>query len=187
MVFTLLTMLLSTQTPSNALAFEKEKIRIIVLGDECILRGDYHFKNNSSSPCDRTLYYPFVLRDDLPFPHMISVTDLYDGATIPFSTSEKGITFRISLPPFATKAVLVEYHQKCKSNRFDYVLTTTSHWQKPLKSAEFLVSLPSHLALDSISIPFDTLRVTSDAREYLVRRTDFIPSEDLSITWRIRK
>lgn len=178
---------LSMQAPSGALSFEKEKIQIVIAPGECTLKGNYYFKNNSSSPCGRTLYYPFVLNDDLPFPDSVNVTDLDDGLAIPFHTSAKGITFDVSLLPFSTKTVAVEYHQRCSKKRFEYILTTTSRWQKPLKSAEFLISLPTELILDSISIPCDTISATSDGQQCLIRRAPFIPTEDLSITWRERE
>lgn len=176
---------IASQFFDHALNFEKEKIAINVSSGECMLTGDYYFKNNSPQPCTRTIFYPLINTVDLPFPSSISVTDVYENKALKYTISKNGVAFALKLSSYDTKVIRIEYHQKTMSNRFEYILTTTHFWKKPLRRAEFSISMPKHLVLSSISMSYESTQTNSNERRYYIRRENFMPEKNLFFEWRI--
>jgi hypothetical protein len=81
------------------------------------------------------------------------------------------------------KVVRVDYVQEILRPRAVYIVTTTREWRRPIELAEFEFRIPS--ALDSVHLSFepDTRTVVGDTVVYYMRRTDFMPDEDLVVTW----
>ncbi len=169
---------------TNSLQFEKEKIRIKISEDEYRLVGDYYFNNSGAKVIRQKIFYPIIINQDLPFPHFFKVTNVLKNQTVPFTKVKNGIYFWIELTAFSKAVYRVEYRQKALSKKLEYILTTTSKWGKPLKSAEFLITMPLNCELENISIPYDSETKNLQTKSYLIHKKNFTPQKNLIIEWK---
>jgi len=166
------------------LQFEKEKIRIKISEDEYRLVGDYYFNNPGARACRQKIFYPIIKNQNLPFPHFFKVTNVLKNQAVPFTQVKNGIFFWIDLPAFSKAVYRVEYQQKALNKKLEYILTTTSTWGEPLKSAEFLITIPLNCKLENISIPYESETKNSKTKSYLIHKKNFNPQKNLIIEWR---
>jgi len=168
---------------SQSLQFEGEIIRVDISTESCVLIGEYLFRNASKSPIQRTLYYPFVISDTLPPPDSIVVWCSQSGEISDYHRQEKAISFPVTIPADTVTKYTIVYRQTPTKNYFEYILTTTAHWGKPLKSADFIFMLAHPIKLQSISYAPDSTVITESATGYYIHRTNFSPKNNLSISW----
>ena len=188
-IFPLVAIFLSTNYPTIhagavGLQFEKEKIRIKISEDEYRLVGDYYFNNSDAKVIRQKIFYPIIKNLHLPFPHFFKVTNVLKNQTVSFTKAKNGISFWIEIPPFSKAVYRVEYQQKALNKKLEYILTTTSKWGKPLKSAEFLIVISLNCELEHISIPFDSESEDSKTKSYFIHKKNFNPQKNLIIEWR---
>lgn len=189
---------------AQPLQFARERIEVEVLGEECTLTGTYYFcktgppirqpliveePDSASSPFNITLYYPFVVTPELPFPDSIQVTDLRSGRPVQFIESDHGVYFPVSIPPRDTAIYRVRYRQKTPSAKMEYILTSTQKWNRPLQSADFIIRIPQQYQLISLSPAFDRAAPGSTGEKngpgmiYFIHRENFMPQSNLTIQW----
>ncbi len=192
---------------AQPLQFARERIEVEVLGEECILTGTYYFctsgpttkqplsakePDSANSPFNIILYYPFVVTPELPFPDSIQVTDLRSGQVVQFIESDRGIYFPVSVPPQDTAIYRVRYRQKTPSAKMEYILTSTQKWNRPLKSADFIIRIPQEYQLASLSPSFDSFAPGATGEKnarwktYFIHRENFMPQSNLTIQWERR-
>lgn len=176
----------SVALPNNP-TFEKEEIQINILGEDCIVIGHYYFKNHSKEPIpNRVLYYPFPVQPDLPYPDSIAIFDSNNNS-VPFSKTKNGVFFKIHIPPLSTVCYKVKFHQPTPNGRYEYILTTTQMWKKPLSSANFVISIPKYLYLTHLSLDFNKIEETELSKNYFIYRKDFYPTKNLIVEWETKK
>lgn len=172
--------------PQN-LQFYREVITVEVAGAHCWLKGDYYFRNSSAKTITIPLYYPLIDTPALPFPDSITVEKIGNGSAIPFVRRGTGIDFRISIPAQDSAAYRVCYRQPTPANRMEYILRSTRQWRQPLEKGQFRIILPGTLRLTSVSLPMTRLREDGRHTVYGCLRRNFMPDENLIITWERRK
>jgi len=151
------------------------------------VRGLYHFHNFSGRKVERRIFYPFPLDEGSLYPETVSLN--YSGDTkdvigaIPFARLAKGVAFVLEAGSGSDRIVEVNYAQRLSVPRAVYITTTTATWVKPLANAEFIVSLPERLRMSEISYPPDQIIKRDGRTSYIVRYVDFMPSEDLVVSW----
>ena len=163
--------------------FLREIITITVHDDKCSLNGSYYFVNPGSQRTESLLFYPFVIDEDLLYPDSIRIFSPTLKKDLPYSKTDKGIFFKISLDPGDTSLYSVYYSQKTPVRRMEYILTTTRNWQRPLGSAEFLIKIPFNCELTFSSYEFDRVERGKVYTEYYVKNENFMPERDLKIKW----
>ena len=166
-----------------SIRFEKEKIKLCVQNGFCVLTGDYYFTNDSPDTAVSSMYYPVASGADLPFPRSFKVFDLYTGKNVDFRKAGKGIFFKISIPPLQTRTFRVVYEQATASNRFEYVLTSTASWGRPIETSDFLLVLGKGHRLCGSSLPF--VQTAGDGKQsvYSLHRDRFSPTRNLELQW----
>ena len=167
----------------NPLHFEKEKIRIIIKGVECNVKGDYYFRNTTGEQVRAIITYPVAVNDSLPAPHFIRVTDVHGGDEVPTEQLSTSYIFEITVPPYSVRTYRIEYRQRTPFKKFEYILTTTAFWNRPLQSADVLISLPRDFALKFLSFPYDTTEETGGNTIFHLHRDNFLPTKNLVIIW----
>ena len=167
----------------NPLQFEKEKIRINITNDTCIVKGDYYFRNTTREQVHATMPYPVAISDSLPVPYFIRVTDLSGGDEVLTEQLNSSYIFEITVPPYSTRTYRIEYRQHTPYKYFEYILTTTVFWNKPLQSADFLIFLPDDHVLQFLSLPHDAIEETGENTIYYIHRDNFMPTKNLVIIW----
>lgn len=189
---------------AQPLQFARERIEVEVLGEACVLTGTYYFcetgpaarqplsverPDSANFPFNITLYYPFVVTPELPFPDSIQVTDLRSGRPVQFTQSARGVYFPVSVPPQDTAIYRVRYRQKTPSAKMEYILTSTQKWNRPLQSADFIIRIPQQYQLISLSPAFDRAAPGSTGEKnapgmiYFIHRENFMPQSNLTIQW----
>ena len=171
------------QPTSAQIGFVREHITVTVAGGSCALDADYYFKNSARRPSGCTIFYPLINRSDLPYPDSISVADSA-GAPIGFERTTEGIMFFLDLKSEETKKIRVRYRQRTPSQRFEYILTSTKAWGKPLELAEFRIVVPDSLKLISCSPVFDRKETIKNTVYYHIKRSKFMPDSNLIVKWK---
>lgn len=168
---------------AQALRFADEIITVRVSENRAIVTGQYLFQNPSQQPLATRLYYPFPLTKDLLYPDSIAVDNMHSEAPLRFSEGPAGIYFPVRIPPEDSIWYQVVYAQHLTGNSFTYILTTTHAWNRPLRSADYIIKMPKKLHLTSISIPVDSTAHKPKYQEYHIHRDNFMPDTDLIIQW----
>lgn len=172
-------------TYAQSLQFFGEKIEVTIHEKYAEVNGNYHLRNNSLQPIRRTLFYPFTINQNLPYPDSISVT--LNKASIPFQRKNDGIIFSMEIAPDSIEVYEVYYSQKTPANEMEYILTSTQRWQKPLRFAEYIIKLPQQLLLKYLSLNPSEMAVDGEYEIYRVFRNDYMPKTNLIVEWTRRK
>ena len=166
--------------------FYRENINMTVKDSIVKIEGYYFFFNNSAYDTKIALAYPFPINEDLKFPFAISIFDNTQKKEVPYRKQRKSVSFPVSISALDSTIILINYTQKCTDNYFEYILTSTKAWGKPLKLAEFTIGIDSTLKLISHSYDFDSTYSNKDKTYYYFKRKNFFPDEDIYLRWERR-
>lgn len=187
-LLTVLITIVGASPPTSAqIGFVREHITVTIVGNFCSLDADYFFRNSSARPSGCSIFYPLINRKDLPYPDSILVLADSAGTPIGFEKTSEGIMFFLDLKSEETKRIRVRYRQQTPSQKFEYILTSTKAWGKPLELAEFRIVVPDSLTLTSCSPKFDTTETIQHNTYYHIKRHAFMPHSNLIVKWKRRK
>ena len=170
--------------PAQSLQFYGEKIEISILGDNALVTGEYYFRNNTSQSIRRTLYYPFVINQNLPWPDSISVNQVSEKKSLTFRKAKEGILFTLQVPADSTVIYKVTYRQQTPSQMMEYILATTQKWGYPLVFAEYSIILPEKFELLDISLAPDSRQVINHKQIIKINRQNYLPTKNLTLYWK---
>ncbi len=177
--------LVSGLIQSQSLNFKKENIEITIDRDYSYVKGDYYFESTGFNQSEFQIYYPFVVNELLDFPDSISVYNASLSKNIPFKKLANGISFHLSPEPYSLNKIEIYYRQKIRGNYFEYILTTTEQWKKPLEKSEFIINLPCSYTDVEISFKEDSSKTVKDFKQYSITKKNFMPDHNLIIKWRL--
>jgi hypothetical protein len=164
--------------------FIEELIKLRVHGEYCTVEGTYSFKNNAATDAVWTVFYPLLNTKHLPFPDSVHVTSLATKGSVPFLAANNGISITVAILPNSVSEYRVFYRQRTPAQTMEYILTTTKHWNSPLRRAMFVIRIPDSFQLTRISIPYDRVEAGQGEKVYLTRKHNFMPEKNLLIRWR---
>jgi hypothetical protein len=167
--------------------FVREEISIRVHEGYCTLDGWYEFKNTQNDAAFWPIFYPLLNNAAIPLADSIRITDAETEDVLPFESGVNGVSFALTMPPRAPKAIRISYRQRTPKERMEYILTSTKQWGKPLESATFRVVVPDSLRLTHISIPYDSLTKRGHEVEYVIHKKAFMPRSNLIVKWKRRQ
>lgn len=170
--------------PGQSLQFYGEKIEVYIQGEHALVKGEYYFKNNTKQSIRRTLYYPFVINQDLAWPDSISVYQLSEKKMLNFRETKKGILFTLQVTADSTVIYKVTYRQRTPNRKMEYILTTTQKWGHPLVFAEYTLILPIGHELLKISLPPDSRQIINHNQIVKINRQNYLPEQNLSFCWK---
>ena len=165
------------------LSFARERIEISVINNLSWVKGTYHFVNHGPLDVRRSISYPFSFAHHQSKPLSISIRDLNDQILIPFTKLSESVLFSLEIPGNREKIFQVVYCQAVPDSTFEYILTTTQVWHKPLEHAEYVVTLHDGYQLKSISLPYDYKNMRGDSTTYYITRENFMPEKNLTLRW----
>jgi hypothetical protein len=166
--------------------FYRENIIITVEDSIAEVEGAYYLFNNNVDDTKITLAYPFPVNEDLKFPSVVSVFDKTHKNEIHYRKGKKSISFPVSISALDSTIILINYTQKCTNKNFEYILTSTKYWGKPLELAEFTIEINNNLKLISHSYEFDSAYTDKDKKCYYFKEENFLPHENIYLRWRRR-
>lgn len=170
--------------PQN-LSFIKEKIEMTVSDSSFSIIGKYYFLNKSNKEIVTSFYYPFFINDDYQYPDSILILN-EDNLPVTYSKSKKGIIFMIKTHSRDTSEFTAFYRQSTLNKKAEYILTTTQNWNVPLQKAEYIINLPNHLNLKSISFQPDSIKNSTSCKTYFITKENFMPLVNLFVEWERR-
>jgi len=168
---------------AQGLQFSEEVITVQINGNRARLTGQYLFRNPGQQELATRLYFPFPITSQLLYPDSIAVSNMQTQKQVGFSEGPAGIYFPVKIPPVDSVWYQVVYAQHLTDNSFIYILTTTHAWNRPLRSADYIVKIPDSFQLADISIPIDSTAQTPQYQEFYIHREFFMPDTDLVIHW----
>ena len=168
---------------SQQTKFVREKIEINLDSARFHINGDYFFKNTSTTPIKRNLFYPFPIDSCLTYPDPINIFSVQKHENISFLRVKKGIFFSIEIPPQKTVLYKVFYSQSTVNNKAEYILTTTKKWGKALEKADFIIKIPSELELKFLSYDYDEIEKIDEYLIYKIHKENFMPQKNLIVEW----
>lgn len=167
---------------SQSLSFIKERIEMTISDSSFTIAGKYFFLNKNNKQFTTTLFYPFVINENVGFPDSISIKNK-NSIPISYTKSKKGIFFTIKALPKDTSEFSAFYRQRNLIKKAEYILTTTQNWNIPLQKAEYIVNLPYNLKLKSISLQPDSIKNNLSYKTYLITKENFMPLVNLVVEW----
>lgn len=173
------------QPPVSPVRFVRERVVVEVAEDHTRVVGTYVFRNTSDGPRDEPMFCPFPIDRGHLYPSQVEVEEQRGDSLAPlgFASRDMGVAWRLWLDAGEERVVRVEYTQRTLARRAVYIVTTTKLWRRPIERAEFEVRVPA--ALRGVRLSFEPDRVESagDTVLYLMTREQFMPDEDLVVTW----
>jgi hypothetical protein len=166
--------------------FYRENINITVNDSTADVEGYYYLFNNRVDDIKIALVYPFPVNEDLHSPSAIRVFDNTHKNKMPYRKREKNISFQVPISALDSTIILINYTQECTNRYFEYILTSTRLWGKPLELAEFTIRIDSNLKLLSHSYDFDSSYTIKDKTYYYFKKVNFFPNENIYLRWERR-
>ena len=162
--------------------FFKEDLHFELNKNFFTVAGDYYFRNVGDHDIKATLFYP-IPRD--------SLLGAYDSAKVTSSSQptdspitirkENGFFFNVEIGANSTAKYYILYRQKLLGNKAKYIFTTTNTWGKPLECANFRLSFPKNIRIDSLSTIPDSLLEIDEEYTVFWTRENFMPGKDFVI------
>jgi hypothetical protein len=175
----------SEARPQSPVRFYREYVTVEPAPDLTRVSALYYFRNGSDEAIEQAISYPFPVDRFHQYPRIVRVWEVTEKGLRPmgFSPRRRSVLWMMRFGPREEKIVRVDYTQDISRPRAVYIVTTTKHWQRPIELAEFEFRVPS--TLDSVRLSFepDTTSVSGDTMVYYMRREQFMPDEDLVVTW----
>jgi hypothetical protein len=145
----------------------------------------YYFRNESDRRVRQGILYPFPVDRFHLYPRVIRVWEKNGDELreMGFIRRDRHVLWTMELEPREERVVRVDYVQETRRPHAIYIVTTTKEWKKPIELAEFEFRVPAEL--DSVSLSFEPDRrtVEGDTIIYYMQQVDFMPDEDLVVTW----
>ena len=164
------------------ISFYAEDLNFYLTESTFEVDGLYYFRNNTGNEIRQMLFYPFP---DIEKYGEITFIKIYiegDTTSMLVTQSAKGSLFKVKIPGNGEVAYNINYGQKLKSSEAKYIITTTQAWNHPFEFANYSLSFPEKMIVDSVSIPPDSTAVEAGLKKYLWQRKNFMPDRDF-IFW----
>jgi hypothetical protein len=173
-----------SETPSQGIRFQKERIQVFVRAKSIRVQGLYTFVNPEPSPRRETLFYPIPV-DSLHPPQDYVLVRVANG-TVTTKPLGNGVVFAIDVPADGSLDVEVIYEQTCLDGSGCYILTSTAEWKAPLEHASFEIHVPDSIEIGWMAYDVRAKDGGRKERVYAFSRDDFMPEKDLCLRWHVR-
>lgn len=168
---------------SQKLSFYKEDLKFQLDTNSFTVDGLYYFSNSDSVKISQFIFYPFPVDETFGTIDTALVYDSTLKKKIEFSRikDNKGISFPLSIEGYGFRKIRIYYRQELKENKAEYILKTTQNWGKPLETADYTLTIPDKIKIDSISYPADKIIQINASLIYYWSKKNFLPQKDFLI------
>jgi hypothetical protein len=166
---------------SQNIEFYREDLTFKLSETHFTVDGLYYFCNVSSEDITKTIFYPF------PIDSLYGIIDsvfVENEEKLPvkfFQEKNKGIYFKMNIPPYGIKKLRINYRQEIYKNKAEYILTTTKYWNKPFEIVNYKLIVPKEIKISSLSYKPDSTFSTNKNKVYLWQKKDFMPTKNMII------
>lgn len=174
--------------PMSPIRFYREYVTVEPSAHATRVSALYYFRNESDRAVSQGIRYPFPVDRTHLYPDVVRVWEVAGDELRPmgFVHRPPHALWKMDLEPLGEKLVRVDYVQEIREPRAIYIVTTTREWKRPIELAEFEFRVPAGLGDFSLSFAPDSRTTTGDTIVCYVRYEDFLPDEDLVVTWEER-
>ncbi|MBD3235337.1 MAG: hypothetical protein GF330_01370 [Candidatus Eisenbacteria bacterium] len=167
-------------------------MRLSVEAGQLTVEGVYLFLCHPGRQRTATLFYPLPEDSLLGEAQMLALdcrpfaggTDAWEPVPFESTPHRPGARWVVPLDRSDSLVVLARYRQRLHGSYARYILTSTQAWGQPLRHARFELTLPRGARLDASSYPLSRMAAASaEEPHYVFETRDFMPPEDLTITW----
>jgi hypothetical protein len=162
--------------------FTDENLTFIIKSGTVEMTGSYFFANRTGQSVQMPVIYPFCVNEQQAFPDSVSV-HLTNGRQLNFQRRADNLLFSVPLGEEGQTEVIVYFRQPVSRSQFEYILTSTRSWSKPLESADFLIQVPLTQALTNLSFPYERIDTIGNFQVYHLHFEDFYPDRNLIFRW----
>lgn len=168
---------------SQNIQFYQEKLDFTISENEFTVDGIYYFRNTTSDTIKQFMVYPFLQTEDLGEITSVEAITVYPLIKTPtlVNFDQKAARLRLKILPNDTALVHIIYHQTITNQKAEYILTSTKAWNRPLEIADFTLSLPISLKVDSLSYNADSLLFRDGRLIYKFHFEDFMPDRNFCV------
>jgi len=171
--------------PLSPVRFYREYVTVEPSRGSTRVSALYYFRNDSDEHVKQGIRYPFPVDRFHLYPRVVRVWEKNGDDLRPmgFVHKDRDVLWSMELEAREEVVVRVDYTQEIRRPRAIYIVTTTQDWRRPIETAEFEFRVPA--GLDSVRLSFEADRreVEGDTIVYYVKYNDFMPDEDLTVTW----
>jgi hypothetical protein len=188
LLFSFLTLIIfsSNNLFPQKLSFYKEDLKFTLDTNSFVVDGLYYFSNSDSVKISQFIFYPFPTDQTLGDIDSAIVYDSTFKKRIEFSRSKdnKGISFPLTMEGYGFRRIRIYYRQNLKGNMAKYILETTKNWGKPLEIANYTLTVPENIKIDSLSYAADSSKIIDKKNIYFWSKKNFLPQKDFLIYFR---
>lgn len=169
----------------SPIRFFREYVVVEPSREEVRVSGTYHFRNDTDEPVEQGIEYPFPVDRFHLYPGTIRVSEVDDGELRPmgFTRRRESVRWLMRFEPRQEKIVRVDYWQDIHDASATYIVSSTQKWERAIEVAEFEFRIPPEIRDAGFSFTPDREEASGDTAVYYMRRENFLPDEDLTITW----
>jgi hypothetical protein len=170
---------------SQELQFYQEKLDFTINANEFRLDGLYVFNNGTADTIKQFIMYPFPQSPGLGKIKTLSIEALYplNDSSVLVNFDQKAAGFRLQVYPYDTAIIRVKYAQTVPHRKAEYILTSAQQWRRPLQQADFTLSIPFDLKVDSLSYDADSLIFSKGVVRYEWNFKDFKPDRNFFVSF----
>ncbi|HPC36803.1 MAG TPA: hypothetical protein P5268_05135 [Candidatus Marinimicrobia bacterium] len=162
--------------------FSGERLTFTIHPKFVEMSGKYYFSNRTGQVVNLPIVYPFCINSQQAFPDSIAV-GLEDSNSLPFEIRNESLYFSVPLKNKELTAILIYFRQPVTRPQFEYILTSTRSWQKPLEFADFTIQVPFAYRLTNLSFPYEKIDTVGNFQVYHLYFENFYPDKNLIFSW----
>lgn len=164
------------------LRFYREDLHFNLSDSTFTVNGLYYLRNTSSDIYHQRLFYPFP--QDSLYGNVDKVicknTTRLDSTRI-LKWDQRGAHLLVIIPAQDSTIVRIGYEQRIMGGTAEYILTTTNYWGRGFQQANYQLTLPKYLSLDSLSYIPDKLQETETTYKLIWQLSNFLPQKNFII------
>lgn len=161
--------------------FYREDITFELSKEYFKVNGNYYFRNLNFDPVKTKLIYPFPTDSAYGSADSVFALDVLTKDDKLIKLTSKAAAIELTINPFDTTVLNIGYKQKLKSDRAEYILTTTKGWGKAFESVKYNLVTDTSLVIRSFSYEPDTSYLNDDKYFYQWEKKAFLPERDFII------
>lgn len=167
--------------------FDSEVVRLVVEEESLRVEAVYNFLCHPTEAPIMPLFYPYPADSLMGGARTVALQCRAPGmAWEPMEFIElpggEGARWIVPLNRGDTLQIRAVYRQALRASYARYIVTTTKAWGRPLSYARFEIYLPNDAEPAEHSFPIKP-QLLQGQRVYVYEASDFMPEQDLTVTW----
>jgi len=171
---------------SQDLDFYREDINFELSKDYFKVDGYYYFRNLKFDPITSNLFYPFPNDSIYGIIDSVFAFDIIQNRDNLKQVTQKAAGIELFIQAFDTTVINIGYRQELKSNKAEYILTTTKGWGKAFEEVHYKLVLDTSILITSFSLEPETSYFSDKGNIFLWNKENFLPAIDFIVNFDVK-